>query len=232
MHHFSFNNFDFTVPKNLFDMSNMGIFETIAMMMMVGKPVCEAVLKEESVQKLIHSKDLHFDLVVIGAFANECMLGFAHKFDAPVIQVCPYGGSQFMADWVGSPNPYSIVPDELLNFRDKMTFSDRLINTFVGAVRQIGRYAIHLPAQDEVMKKYFNYSSEPLPSVRELESRTALVLLNSHFSINYPKPLSPNYVQVGGMHVKPPKKLPEVRFNNLVYTPNSMDQCMTRSYLT
>jgi len=35
--------------------------------------------------------------------------------------------------------------------------------------------------------------------------------VNTHHSLSYPKPLMPNYVQVGGMHVKPPKKLPEVR---------------------
>ncbi|KDR11535.1 UDP-glucuronosyltransferase 1-8 [Zootermopsis nevadensis] len=58
------------------------------------------------------------------------------------------------------------------------------------------------------MQKYFNYTDK-FPPVWELEYRTSLVLLNSHFSLSYPKPLSPNYVQVGGMHVKPPKKLPQ-----------------------
>ncbi|KAJ9601560.1 hypothetical protein L9F63_000303 [Diploptera punctata] len=168
------------VPKNLFDMSKIGIFEMTMMMLMMGKPLCEKVLEEESVQRLIHEENLHFDLVVIEAFVNECMLGFAHKFNATVIQVCPYGGSQFMADWVGSPNPYSYVPDELLNFRDKMSFSERLINSVVGALRQIGRYTIHLPAQDEAIRKYFN-TSEPIPYITELEKRTALVLLNFTF---------------------------------------------------
>jgi hypothetical protein len=44
-----------------------------------------------------------------------------------------------------------------------------------------------------------------------LEHKTSLVLLNTHHSLGYPKPLMTNYVQVGGMHVKPLKKFPQVR---------------------
>ncbi|PSN51253.1 hypothetical protein C0J52_11770 [Blattella germanica] len=172
-------------PKNLFDMSNLRTFDMLMMMLMMGGPLCEAVLQEDNVQKLIHSKNHHFDLVIIEAFTNDCMLGFAHKFNAPVIQVCPFGGSNFMGDWVGSPNPYAYVPDEMLNLRDRMTFSERVLNSAVGLFRHIGRQVIHLPKQDELMRKYFN-DSDDYPYIGEIEKRTSLVLLNSHFSIAHP----------------------------------------------
>jgi len=168
------------------------------------------VLEEEKVQKLIHSTDLHFDLVVIKAFFNECFLGFAHKFQAPLVKVCTYGGSNYMADWVGSPIPYSFVPDEFLEYTDKMNFWQRMYNTFLGTFKHVGRQLIHLPRQNATLHKYFNYTDN-LPSVWELEYKTSLVLLNNHHSFSYPKPLMPNYLQVGGMHVKPPKKVPQVR---------------------
>jgi hypothetical protein len=60
------------------------------------------------------------------------------------------------------------------------------------------------------MQKHFNYTDN-LPPVWELEFKTSLVLENTYQSLSYPKPLMPNYVHVGGMHVKAPKKLPEVR---------------------
>jgi len=74
----------------------------------------------------------------------------------------------------------------------------------------VGRQLIHVPKQNAAMQKYFNYTDN-LPPVWELEHNTSLVLLNTHHSLGYPKPLMPNYVQVGGMHVKPPKNLPQVR---------------------
>jgi len=180
------------------------------MMWFMGESLCDHVLQQDNIQKLIHSKDLHFDLVVVEAFINECFLGFAHKFNAPIIQTCTHGGENFMADWVGSPNPYSYVPVEFLGYKDRMNFWERLHNTVVGALKHVGRQLIHVPKQNAVMQKYFNYTDN-FPPVWELEYKTSLVLLNSHFSLSYPKPFSPNYVQVGGMHVTPPKKLPQVR---------------------
>lgn len=35
------------------------------------------------------------------------------------------------------------------------------------------------------------------------------MLINSHFSINRPRPLMPGLINIAGAHVKPPKPLPE-----------------------
>ncbi|PNF23046.1 UDP-glucuronosyltransferase 2B30 [Cryptotermes secundus] len=196
------------VPSNLFDMKTVGAVQLAVMLWYMGEALCDHILQEEKIQKLIHSKDLNFDLVFVEAFSNECFLGFAHKFNAPIIQTCTYGGANFMGDWVGSPNPYSYVPDDLLEYKDKMNFWERLHNTIVGTLKHVGRQLIHLPKQNAVMQKRFNYTDN-LPPVWELEYKTSLVFLNTHYSLSYPKPLTPNYVQVGGMHVKPPKKLPQ-----------------------
>jgi len=200
----------------MFDMEAQNQIEMTFRLWGLSEAVCHHVLQEENVQKLIHSTDLHFDLIIIEAFFNECFLGFAHKFKAPLIQVCTYGGSNFMADWVGSPNPYSYVPDEFIDYTDKMNFWQRMYNSVFGTLKHVGRQLIHLPRQNAALHKYFNYTDN-LPPVWELEYKTSLVLLNTHHSLSYPKPLMPNYVQVGGMHVKPPKKLPQVRNVKLIF---------------
>jgi len=121
-----------------------------------------------------------------------------------------------MAGWVGSPNPYSFVPDEFLEYTDKMNFSQRIYNTVLGTLKHVGRQLFHLPRQNAALHKYFNYT-DSLPSVWELEYKPSLVLLNTHLSFSYPKPLMPNYVQVDGMYVKPPKKFPRVRNVKLIF---------------
>jgi glucuronosyltransferase len=35
----------------------------------------------------------------------------------------------------------------------------------------------------------------------ELERSVSLTMLNNHFSLNYPRPLVPSIIEVGGMHV-------------------------------
>jgi len=199
----------------MFDLQSFGSIQTALVMWGLGESVCHIILQEENIQKLIHSTDLQYDVVIVEAFVNECFLGFAHKFQATIIQVCPYGGGNFMAHWVGIPNPYSYVPDEFIEYTDKMNFWERTHNTVVCLLKHVGRQLSHLPKQNAAMQKYFNYTDN-LPPVWELEYKTSLVLLNTHYSLDYPKPLMPNYVQVGGMHVKPPKKLPQVRIGSLI----------------
>jgi glucuronosyltransferase len=193
-----------------FKTQSFNAFQTILIHWGFGSLICEKYLQDPGLQDLIHSKYEHFDLVIIEAFFNECFLGFAHKFSAPVVQVCSFGGTAWMADWVGNPNTYSYVPDAYSHYSDRMTFWERLTNTVAGELVQLGRKYYYLPKQEAIARKYFNYTNE-LPSISELESSTALVLVNSHFSFSYPKPLMPNFVPVGGMHIKAPKELPDVR---------------------
>lgn len=188
----------------------LGIFKMFDVLFNLNIEVCDLQLQEESVQKLIHSKDLSFDLIIVGAFHNECFLGFVHKFQAPLIHMCTFGGFDFMGHWVGNPNPYAYVPSPVLKFRDKMNFWERMINTIMGTSFILLRNHYYLPKQDAVMRKHFNDSND-LPSLSEIEYTTALLLINQHLSTSYPRPLMPNIIQVGGIHVKPPKKLPQVR---------------------
>jgi glucuronosyltransferase len=166
-------------------------------------------LQDAGVQELIHSKDKQFDLIIMEAFFNDCFLGFAHKFNTPVVQVCSFGGAEWMSNWIGNPHPQAYVPGAFTTYSDRMTFWERLVNTLNGVFGGIGRKYYYLPQQDAIARKYFNYTDD-LPPISELETSTTLVLLNHHFSLSYPKPLMPNMVQVGGMHIKPAKTLPKV----------------------
>jgi glucuronosyltransferase len=192
-----------------FAMRHLNSFNLMLILWTFGEIICDEYLQDAGVQELIHSTDEQFDLIIMEAFFNDCFLGFAHKFRAPVVQVCSFGGTDWMDNWVGNPHPYAYIPGAFVTYSDRMTFWERFINTVNGIVQSIGRRYYYLPQQDAIARKYFNFTDD-LPSISELESSTALVLLNHHFSLSYPKPLMPNMVQVGGMHIKSPKTLPVV----------------------
>lgn len=48
------------------------------------------------------------------------------------------------------------------------------------------------------------------PSMLEIERNQSLTLMNSHFSLDTPLPLLPGQVEIGGMHCRPGKPLPQV----------------------
>ncbi|PNF23016.1 hypothetical protein B7P43_G09834, partial [Cryptotermes secundus] len=186
----------------------MGIVQMFDVFFNLDLVLCDLQLQEESVQELVHSKDLSFDLIIVEAFNNECFLGFVHKFQAPLIHICTFAGFDFMGHWVGNPNPYAYVPSPILKFRDKMNFWERMINTILGTSFILVRNHYYLPRQNAIMRKHFNDSND-LPELSEIEHRTSVLFVNQHLSTSYPKPLMPSIVQVGGIHVKPPKKLPQ-----------------------
>jgi hypothetical protein len=122
---------------------------------------------------------------------------FAHRFKAAIIQVCPFGGTHWMGDWVGNPNPYSYVPDAFLQYSHRTNFWERLINTLVGIYWRIGQEFYNIPRHEAAMKKFFNFT-EPPPPLTELLRKTSLLLVNNHLRLNYSKSLMPNITEVGG----------------------------------
>lgn len=66
----------------------MDDFQKIRFYDLMATPTSEHALKNSNVQKIIYSKNLHFDLVILEDFFQESWLMFAYKFDAPVITIC------------------------------------------------------------------------------------------------------------------------------------------------
>jgi UDP:flavonoid glycosyltransferase YjiC (YdhE family) len=86
-----------------------------------------------------------------------------------------------------------------------MSFFQRLLNT-VGYVAEQGmNYLYMFPQQDKLVKKYFPNG----PSLYDVIYNASILLVNSHPSIDQPVPRVPSMIDVGGLHVKPPKPLPK-----------------------
>jgi len=63
----------------------------------------------------------------------------------------------------------------------------------------IYRWAFYWPAIDAATKDFFGADT---PSSSDLIRNTSLVIFNSHFSLNYPRPLVPAMIEAGGMQIK------------------------------
>lgn len=56
-----------------------------------------------------------------------------------------------------------------------------------------------------------------LPSISELQKRTAIALVSTHPIFDYSQPLLENVIPVGGLHIRDAKPLPKVRNNNTYF---------------
>ena len=168
--------------------------------------MCDTVLQQPNVQKLISSNET-FDLLITEIFGPDCFLGLAHKFKAPVINMV----SSVMLPWgndrVGNPDNPSYIPNYFLPYTHHMNFFQRVWNTIFDIGLKAGYYYFGELAMDELGKKYYG---ENLPPLAELKKNTSLVFVNSHHSLNIPRPTVPAVIEIGGIHIRPGGKLPKV----------------------
>lgn len=108
---------------------------------------------------------------------------------------------------MGLLTPSSHVSNLLLPYSDNMSFTERWYNSMQAAFDWIVRRYIYFPQQNELARKYFGHLGE-IPTVEELTKNISLTLINTHRSVQAPRPLMQNIVYVGGAHIKSPKPLP------------------------
>lgn len=105
-----------------------------------------------------------------------------------------------------------MIPCRYLAYLNIITlFND---NFFCFSYRQY----IFLPKIDALMRQVYPFD---FPYVDHLQKQTKLLFVNAHTSFDYPEPLPPNIIAVGGLHIKEPKPLPKVSYDyTIVLSPN------------
>ncbi|KAF4519855.1 UDP-glycosyltransferase-13 [Ephemera danica] len=182
-----------------FDMmkhTNQNIVQKLNTFWSLAAEHCPRMLNMPEVKSLLNEK---FDLVILSMFFNDCFLPFAYHNKAPLIMFSPSGMMSWVGTNVGNPEPTAYVPSIFLPFSHEMTFMQRFGNTLAYYFLQFMREFVLAPKMNVAVKEVFGPN---IPSILDIEKNASLVLLNTHCSLNYPRPLQPNVVEVGGMHIK------------------------------
>jgi glucuronosyltransferase len=162
---------------------------------------CELFLQSPGGQELLnYSSNKPFDLIIIEAGWTECFYGFIPKFGSPpVVAVSPYGLTPWISSATGFPSNPSYEPCSFLPLSSHMTFSQRLFNFVIHfSMTTIYEY-IRVPKLEALRREYFK---ENLPSFSDIERNFSIYLVNICFGMDESRPLPPNVIPVGGMHVK------------------------------
>ncbi|XP_018789095.1 PREDICTED: UDP-glucuronosyltransferase 2B13-like [Bactrocera latifrons] len=196
-------------PKeNMFKMQFSSDFENLHLYWETGLTSSEYALNQSKVKFLIASKDLHFDLVILEQFFHESFLMFAHKFKCPVVTLGTLGYADNMDHAMGLLTPWSFVPHLFLSDINHMDFYQRAYNVYISLYDAFFRHWYYLPQMQAMAERHFGGVIEgPLPHVNELVQNISLMLINSHRSLDAPRPGMPGLVSVGGIHIKPVKPL-------------------------
>lgn len=101
-----------------------------------GEDSCEHALNSTAMRKLLKSKQ-QFDVILMEQFNSDCMMGVAHKLQAPVIGLSSCALMPWHYNRIGNPHITSYIPSLFVGYSDKMTFVQRFSNLLTKNVLNI-----------------------------------------------------------------------------------------------
>ncbi|XP_042636742.1 UDP-glucuronosyltransferase 1A10-like [Orycteropus afer afer] len=149
-------------------------------------------------------KESSFDAVFTDPF-DLCGLIVAKYFSLPSVVFTRGLFCYHLEESTQSPSPVSYVPQGLSMFSDTMTFKERVWN-------QVTHVEEHLFCP-YFFRNGLEIASEILQmpvTAYDLYSHTSIWLLRTDFVFDYPKPVMPNMIFVGGINCQQRKPLPQV----------------------
>ncbi|XP_075217447.1 UDP-glucosyltransferase 2-like [Lycorma delicatula] len=167
--------------------------------------ICEAIFKEKQIQDMINSTS-DYDLVITELFGSDCFTAFAYQYKVPLITIVTTIGFPWTHKRIANPDNPSYIANYFFPVKKNMNLYDRFINTATTLLANIGYYYMSDIPSYKLTKKYFG---ESLPPLYEIYKNTSLIMTNSHYSFRQVQPFLPNFIEIGGIHLKEPKPLPK-----------------------
>lgn len=189
---------------NIFEMAGMNPFIMFGIMVSIGSKYAENALQNEVVQELLKSEE-KFDVVIVENFIVDALVGFGQHFNCPVIALNTFDGIYWNDIFTGNESPLSYVPSTFLDLPERMSFRERLWNTFFAGFEKLIYNFYNLPIQRKLYEKYFPNATQPF---YEVHKNVSIMFTNSHVGTSSARPLLPNMIGINGIHIEPAKPLP------------------------
>ncbi|XP_010004173.1 PREDICTED: UDP-glucuronosyltransferase 1-1-like [Chaetura pelagica] len=153
---------------------------------------CRSLLYDEELMKYL--QDSKFDAVMVDPVL-PCGPILAEHLSLPSVYFMR--GLPCTLDYKATqcPSPYSYVPRSFTDNSDHMTFMERVKNLLIGFSEHLLCYVFYL--------NHENLASEFLHrdvAVLELFSKASIWLMRYDFVFEYPRPIMPNIVYIGGIN--------------------------------
>ncbi|XP_026676213.1 UDP-glucuronosyltransferase 2C1-like isoform X2 [Diaphorina citri] len=167
-------------------------------------------LGSPQVQKFISYLDKEkpkFDLVLYEDLMHTSYLGFLHKLDYPplvsMLTLPLLCGLDLSSGNVCQP---SYISEMIIGRTNKMSFYYRLEGYLYLLYARLVLAPRIFSAQDALAKKYFGSSC---PSTKDMVRNRSLLLSSSMWIFEYTRPVFPNTIHVGPLHIGDTKPLPQ-----------------------
>ncbi|XP_058812661.1 UDP-glycosyltransferase UGT5-like [Topomyia yanbarensis] len=183
------------------DYSDLGNpFKNIMSMYDFYNMASRILAKDDTVRQLLaYPKTFKFDLVIHDLTMGQFLLGFIDYFgNPPLVSVSAFNIPPHVTTMADAPLRTTHMPHYASSYNPQMNFIERVKNTLYWGLDIFYRNHIYMRNEDRRAKHLFGKDTA---SVKQIEKRSDVILVNMDFSMDYYQALPPNVIPVGGLHV-------------------------------
>ncbi|NWV97669.1 UD11 glucuronosyltransferase, partial [Machaerirhynchus nigripectus] len=162
---------------------------------------CRSLLYNQELLKYIG--DSHFDVIFTDP-VSPCGQIIAQHFSIPSVFFLRLVPCAIDVHAAQSPDPPSYVPRMFSVYTDHMTFSERVKNFLIALSESFSCNIAYAPFEELASE----FLQKPV-TMTELLSHGSVWLKRIDFVFEYPMPVMPNMVFIGGIHCEQKKPLPQ-----------------------
>lgn len=178
----------------------------LSMFLIALEEIMITELAHPEMQKILKDPEQKFDAVISEFISYTPMYAFAKYFKCPLIGITSteptFHEHRAIGNYIHSVlHPMNVFP----NYKD-LGFIERFASVTLDIVMRLYFEPIVYNLFDKVIEKNFGDS---VPRSYELARDVDLMLLNGHPALGFVRPIVPNTIQLGFLHIQKPKPLPQ-----------------------
>lgn len=193
---------------------NPGMVEAIRRFLQNSAVIIAAVITKPEIQHIYNNE--RFDLIIIENIQYLIFHQWKNHFNCPIVGIGSLDLLVSGADNVGAP----IFPSyhvDMHGLSGELNFWERLSNFWHALVFRWFWNREVVPTWIEMQKRVYGENV----NFYEVQRNFDLVLINSNFAFQVPRPLPPAVIQIGGLHTREREEIPTVRS----YIPQNLQSC-------
>lgn len=166
----------------------------------------ETYARSDALRELYAQPADAYDLIVTETCNTDLYLALVDRFRAPFVAWTTSPIFVWSAARMGASSHPAYIPLLLTPHGPRMDFAERTYNAVLRSMAFYRYYTDSSVVSQEIASRHFEFA----PPLREIVLRTSFLFVDTHYAVWGSRPLPPNVVEVGGLHVKPSKPVEEV----------------------
>ncbi|XP_047028541.1 UDP-glucosyltransferase 2-like [Helicoverpa zea] len=169
-----------------------------------GNDDCKTLMNNHQVLHMLRTRP-RYDVILVESYNSDCGLALAANLSAPYIAFNPQPLQAWQYNRLGINYNSAYVSQSGLPYGKEPWYFERLKSYIL---YHLTNWVYYVGSQVTDHVYLYKYLGDELPSLESIASNASLVFVNTHQSVYGGVARPDNVIDIGGIHVRPPKIIP------------------------